>query len=140
MYKNFQEAYYSIVKDIYECGNNVTVRGLEMREKIPVYFEIENPRDRLLNISCRKNIKKYIFGELLWYLSGRNDEHKEEHIYIIDFTDNVNKILYEIKPDRLKMNIKNLLKSILRCGKDYQTMVFIIILLMGILYLMGCLL
>lgn len=73
MYKNFQEAYYSIVKDIYECGNNVTVRGLEMREKIPVYFEIENPRDRLLNISCRKNIKKYIFGELLWYLSGRND-------------------------------------------------------------------
>ena len=73
MYKNFQEAYYSIVKDIYENGRDVTVRGLEMREKIPVYFEIENPRDRLLNINCRQNIKRYIFGELLWYLSGRND-------------------------------------------------------------------
>lgn len=73
MYKNFQEAYYTIVKDIYENGNDVTVRGLEMREKIPVYFEIENPRDRLLNINCRQNIKRYIFGELLWYLSGRND-------------------------------------------------------------------
>ena len=73
MYKNFQEAYYNIVKDIYENGRDVTVRGLEMREKIPVYFEIENPRDRLLNINCRQNIKRYIFGELLWYLSGRND-------------------------------------------------------------------
>ena len=73
MYKNFQEAYYTIVKDIYENGNDVTVRGLEMREKIPVYFEIENPHDRLLNINCRQNIKRYIFGELLWYLSGRND-------------------------------------------------------------------
>lgn len=52
------------------------------------------------------------------------DEHNEEHVYIIDFTDNINKILYEIKPDRLKMNIKNLLKAkyaILWCKKNgYQ--------------------
>ena len=73
MYKNFQEAYYSVLKDVYVNGDSVTVRGLEMHEKIPYYFEIANPRDRLLNIDCRKNTRKYTFGELMWYLSGRDD-------------------------------------------------------------------
>lgn len=72
-YRNFQEAYYGVLKDIYTTGEAVTVRGLEMREKIPYYFEIANPRDRLLNINCRKNTRKYTFGELMWYLSGRDD-------------------------------------------------------------------
>lgn len=54
-------------------GSDVEVRGLAMKELIPGYFEIENPRDRLLNIDCRSNIKKYIFGELMWYLTGRDD-------------------------------------------------------------------
>lgn len=72
-YDNFQKAYYGILKDVLETGNKVTVRSLNMIEKIPYYFEIKNPADRLLNIKCRKNIRRYIFGELLWYLSGRDD-------------------------------------------------------------------
>jgi thymidylate synthase len=73
IYNNFQSAYIDIVNDVYKTGKDVTVRGLEMKEKIPYYFEISNPRDRLLNIESRKNINKYIFGELMWYLSGRDD-------------------------------------------------------------------
>lgn len=73
MHKNFQTAYYSLIQKIIAEGSEVTVRGLDMKEIIPGYFEIENPRDRLLNIDCRSAIKKYIFGELMWYLTGRDD-------------------------------------------------------------------
>ena len=73
MYKNFQTAYYGMINKVLSEGNDVTVRGLDMKELIPGYFEIENPRDRLLNIDCRSKITKYIFGELMWYLTGRDD-------------------------------------------------------------------
>lgn len=73
MYKNFQTAYYGMINKVLSEGNDVTVRGLDMKEIIPGYFEIENPRDRLLNIDCRSKITKYIFGELMWYLTGRDD-------------------------------------------------------------------
>ena len=71
-YKNFQKAYYGMLNKVLKDGKDVTVRGFDMKEIIPGYFEIKNPRDRLLNIDSR-NIKRYIFGELLWYLSGRDD-------------------------------------------------------------------
>lgn len=73
VYKNFQQAYYNMIDTVTTFGNSVTVRGYDMKEIIPGYFEIANPRDRLLNIDCRSNITKYIFGELLWYLTGRDD-------------------------------------------------------------------
>lgn len=73
MHKNFQEAYYAMLNKVKNEGSDVEVRGLAMKELIPGYFEIANPRDRLLNIDCRSNIKKYIFGELMWYLTGRDD-------------------------------------------------------------------
>ena len=60
MYKNFQTAYYGMINKVLSEGNDVTVRGLDMKELIPGYFEIENPRDRLLNIDCRSKITKYI--------------------------------------------------------------------------------
>ena len=72
-YNNFQQAYYAMINKVMNEGNDVTVRGYDMKEIIPGYFEIENPRDRLLNIDCRSNITKYIFGELMWYLTGRDD-------------------------------------------------------------------
>ena len=73
IYSNFQQAYYAMVNKVMDNGNDVIVRGYNMKEIIPGYFEIENPRDRLLNIDCRSNITKYIFGELMWYLTGRDD-------------------------------------------------------------------
>ena len=73
MYKNFQQAYYALINKVLTEGKDVTVRGLDMKEIIPGYFEIENPRDRLLNIDCRSKMNRYIFGELMWYLTGRDD-------------------------------------------------------------------
>ena len=65
MYKNFQQAYYALINRVLTEGKDVTVRGLDMKEIIPGYFEIENPRDRLLNIDCRSKMNRYIFGELM---------------------------------------------------------------------------
>lgn len=72
-YRNFNIAYRNLLDWVSNCGNEVTIRGNKCKEVIPVYFEITNPRDRLLNIDFRnEKIRKYIFGELLWYLSGSN--------------------------------------------------------------------
>lgn len=94
-YDNFQKAYYGILRDVLETGNKVTVRSLNMIEKIPYYFEIKNPADRLLNIKCRKNIYKYIFGELLWYLSGRDD---------VEFIKKYSKIWQNLSDDGIHSN------------------------------------
>lgn len=94
-YKNFQKAYYNLIKDILDNGKEVTVRGLDMLECIPKYFEIENPRDRLLNIKCRSRIDKYIFGELMWYLSGRDD---------IEFIDKYSKVWAKLSDDNVHNN------------------------------------
>ena len=51
-----------------------TVRGLTCKELFNYSFAILNPHDRLLNIPERNSkIRKYTFGELLWYLSGKDD-------------------------------------------------------------------
>ena len=95
MYKNFQEAYYAMLNKVIDSGNKVTVRNLDMLEIIPGYFEIENPRDRLLNIDCRSNIKKYIFGELLWYLSARDD---------VEFISKYSKVWSKLSDDNIHNN------------------------------------
>lgn len=96
MYKNFQEAYYGMLDKLEKEGKDVTVRGLEMKELIPGYFEIENPRDRVLNIDCRnKSVRRYIFGELLWYLSGRDD---------VAFIDKYSKMWARLSDDNVHNN------------------------------------
>lgn len=95
-HRNFQKAYYATIKDVLENGDDVTVRELDMKEKIPGYFEIENPKDRLLNIDSRnKVIRKYIFGELLWYLSGRDD---------VAFIDKYSKMWAKLSDDGIHNN------------------------------------
>lgn len=97
VFKNFQEAYNQILVDLVNYGSKVTVRGLDMLEwPDGVYqFTISNPRDRLLNIDCRSNIKKYIFGELLWYLSGRDD---------VEFISRYSKVWARLADDGLHNN------------------------------------
>jgi thymidylate synthase len=93
--ENFQTAYRSILDHVYYCGQEVNVRGNDMRECIPGYFEITNPRDRLLNLDSRPNIYKYIFGELMWYLSGRDD---------VDFISKYSKIWRPLSDDGIHSN------------------------------------
>lgn len=94
-YRNFQKAYYGVLNNVLKNGQDVVVRGLEMKELIPGYFEIKNPRDRLLNIDCRAKINKYIFGELLWYLSG-NDK--------VEFIDKYSKMWANLSDDGIHNN------------------------------------
>lgn len=48
-------------------------RGLAIKELIDCNIEITNPLDRIIQTPDRKTNVSYAFGELLWYLSGRND-------------------------------------------------------------------
>lgn len=73
IYKNFQSAYVSVVRDLYKNGQYSVVRDNEMQEMFNYMFKIENPADRVLNLKSRRNIYRYSFGELLWYLSGHDD-------------------------------------------------------------------
>lgn len=94
-YSSFQVAYMHVLDDVYRFGKDVTVRGLEMKEKIPYYFQIDNPRDRLLHLDSRKNIDKYVFGELMWYLSGRDD---------VKFIDKYSKVWATLSDDGIHSN------------------------------------
>lgn len=71
---DFQKLYCNIIDDVYDYGKLVCVRGQFCKELTPCYFELKDVNTRLLNFSSnvRKDIKKYIFGELMWYLSGSN--------------------------------------------------------------------
>lgn len=69
-YASFQEAYAAILVDVYHNGTDVEIGKEKVREITPYDFAITNPCDRMLNLSCRSKIYRYIFGELLWYLSG----------------------------------------------------------------------
>ena len=69
-YVSFQEAYAAILADVYHNGTDVEISKEKVREITPYDFAITNPCDRMLNLSCRSKIYPYIFGELLWYLSG----------------------------------------------------------------------
>lgn len=68
---DFQSAYLGQLRNVLFHGQEVNVRGLQCKEIVANKFAIFDPRDRLLSIPSRdKKMHKYIFGELLWYLSG----------------------------------------------------------------------
>ena len=71
IFENFTECYLHLL----ECVNNkpefvCSPRGLRIKEKLGVRFEIKNPRDRLLYVPHRKMSMEYLVAELLWYFSG----------------------------------------------------------------------
>lgn len=72
-FESFQAAYKKLICDVMDNGTDVTINGREVRELMPYEFCITYPRDRMLNLPCRKQMYRYIFGELLWYLSGSDD-------------------------------------------------------------------
>lgn len=72
----FNEVYANILYNLLYNGTitrTVTVRDQLCTEITPFCFTIRNPKMRLLHYPGIRNIKKYIFGELLWYMTGRND-------------------------------------------------------------------
>lgn len=72
-YNSFQDAYRQILEDIVGSGEEISVNGKLVKEITPYEFRITNPCNRMLNLESRKNMYRYIFGELLWYLSASDD-------------------------------------------------------------------
>ena len=72
-FDNFQDAYVEILRRLNAYGEENVVRGKKVKELLNYSFTIEHPCDRMLSIPGRtEKIKRYIFGELMWYLSGND--------------------------------------------------------------------
>lgn len=73
VFESFSECYSFLVGDVLEnfdyCSSP---RGMKIREKLAVRFEIKNPRHRMLYVPARDFSISYMVAESLWYLLGEN--------------------------------------------------------------------
>lgn len=70
-------------------------RGINVFEVSPAVLILYNPRDRLLSFNEMRNIKRYCYGEALWYLSGSNR---------LDFINKYSKFWNKISDDGITCN------------------------------------
>jgi thymidylate synthase len=68
-----EQAFHAVLDDLRAEGLETAPRGSRILELINCNIEIKNPRDRIVKCPERKFSAAYAVGELLWYLSGRND-------------------------------------------------------------------
>lgn len=73
--KSANEAFDLILKNLNTSGISSAPRGMNIKEILNCCIEIDNPRDRIVGCPERKINMAYAFGELCWYISGRNDLH-----------------------------------------------------------------
>jgi thymidylate synthase len=74
VFKNFTEAYYELTHLIYGTPDYVCApRGLTIKERLGVYFEIQQPLNRIPYVPDRDFALSYMIAELIWYLSGNDD-------------------------------------------------------------------
>lgn len=66
-------AFHKILNALEMHGIESSPRGMKVKEIINCCITIKNPRDRIISCPERKISMSYAFGELCWYLSGRND-------------------------------------------------------------------
>ncbi len=71
--ENAEQAFHKILDEIEANGFESTPRGMKIKEIINCCVTIKNPRGRIVYCPERKISMSYAFGELCWYLSGRND-------------------------------------------------------------------
>ena len=60
-------------------GSFSSPRGLAIKELINCNIVVKNPLDRIVRMPKRQMNFSYAVGELLWYISGRNDLETMEH-------------------------------------------------------------
>jgi thymidylate synthase len=73
MHKNFDnlnDAFLSLLQDVFENGQAVSARGSEQKELLFCNFTIENPDDLNITSAARKFSIDYATSEWLWYLSA----------------------------------------------------------------------
>ena len=71
--KSVEEAFHLILDDLSRYGTISSPRNHRICELQNVNIIVENPRARIIACPERKFSAAYAFGELAWYLSGRND-------------------------------------------------------------------
>jgi len=73
-FKDFTSAYLYLVEEIRDDYDYISSpRGMKVKEKLGVRFEITNPRHRIPYVPARKFKIQYMIAETLWYLSGNNE-------------------------------------------------------------------
>ena len=73
-FNNFTECFKTLVEEVYHNHDFISSpRGLEIKQRLGVSFEISDPRNRLLYVKNRKFSLEYMIAECLWYLSGNNE-------------------------------------------------------------------
>lgn len=72
-YKNGNQAYPNILKDILENGDLVSPRGLQTREVYPAITVLEKPSERFLTTYGRNINPFFLVAEAIWILAGKGD-------------------------------------------------------------------
>ena len=73
VYKDFTTAYLGLAKEVRDNYDYLSApRGMKVKEKLGVRFEITNPLHRIPYVPARKFKIQYMIAETLWYLSGDN--------------------------------------------------------------------
>ncbi|WP_245691063.1 thymidylate synthase [Sinosporangium album] len=74
MFPSFHDAYLAVLKAVTEHPTGkISTRGNTSLELLDVSFRIADPRDRLPYFGRRPINLPYNWGELLWFLAGRDD-------------------------------------------------------------------
>lgn len=77
--KSVEDAFHLILDDLSKFGTISSPRNHRICELQNVNVIVENPRARIIACPERKFSAAYAFGELAWYLSGRNDVETMSH-------------------------------------------------------------
>ena len=93
--KTFSELYVKAFHNIALHGTSSSPRDQKVYEVSPAILILTNPRDRLLSFNEMRNIKRYCYGEALWYLSGSNR---------LDFISKYSKFWNKISDDGMVCN------------------------------------
>ena len=73
VYKDFTSAYLDLAREVRDNYDYLSSpRGMNVKEKLGVRFEITNPLHRIPYVPARKFKIQYMIAEALWYLSGDN--------------------------------------------------------------------
>ncbi len=72
-YRNTEEAFTTLLSEIVEDGQLVTVRDHQTREICAQLIELDRPTERLLFVPGRNNNVFATIAESMWVLAGRND-------------------------------------------------------------------
>lgn len=67
------DAWLQVVKALHDDGGESAPRGQRIKEIKNMSVEIKDPRKRILSLPIRNISLPFAFGELIWYLTGRND-------------------------------------------------------------------